>query len=98
MPREFETAWAFTSSGGGTPVKVSGDVTQAAFFCQTGAESTATVSIQSALSTSGPWATEASAGLSTGAATVIRLTGPFCLVRPHNNSTGVLTVRVIGVS
>lgn len=98
MPREFEHQWDFTSSGGGSPIKVSGDVTQAAFFCQTGAASTATVSIQSALSTAGPWADEVAVGLSTGAATVIRISGPFYWIRAHNNSTGVVSIRGIGVS
>jgi len=97
MAREFDVTWAFTSSGGGAAVQITGTVTDAAFFCQTGPASTATVSIQSALESTGRWATEASTSLSTGAATVLRVSGPFLWLRPHNNSTGVMTVRGIGV-
>lgn len=96
--RELDQPWSFTgTSGGGAAVEIHGNVTESAWYFNTGAASTATVSVQSGPTSTGPWITEASTTLSTAAATVLRVTGPFAWVRPFNNSTGVVTVRVIGV-
>ena len=99
--REFDQTWTFSgTSGGGTAVEVTGDVVQSAWYVRVSTASTATVTIQSALTSTGPWYDELGTGaLSTGASMVLRMAGPFAWVRPHNNSTAdTLTVRAIGVS
>ncbi len=98
--REFDQTWVFLgTSGGGTPVQVTGDVNFSAWYADVSTASTATVSVQSAMASSGPWFTEASTSLTTGAAAVLRITGPLIWVRPFNNSTAnQLTVRAVGVS
>jgi hypothetical protein len=97
--REFDQGWSFTgTSGGGAAVQVTGDVIEMAWYARTGAASTATISVQGADESTGPWFTQASTVLATAAGTIMRVTGPQIWVRPHNNSTGIVTIRAIGVS
>jgi hypothetical protein len=97
--REFDQPWSFTGTSGAlTAVQVTGDVRDMAVYIATSSASTATITIQSGQSSAGPWFSESVSTLSTGAAEVVRLSGPFDWVRPFNNSTGIVTVRAIGVS
>jgi hypothetical protein len=98
--REFDQIWSSNaSSGAQAGVEVHGTPLQTAFYFQasTGV-ATATVTVESALSVNGPWATEGgSTALTSGILVVVRITGPLGFVRPVLNSTGI-TVRAIGVS
>jgi len=98
--RELDCTWSSNaSSGAQTAVEVHGDVLYTAFYIKasTGVD-TATVTIQSAQSSGGPWFDEGgSTALTVGTQIVVRIAGPFGWVRPHINSTGN-TIRAIGVS
>ena len=97
--RMFDQRWSSVSaSGGQTGVYVSGETQHTVFYCEasTGV-STSRILIQSALSSEGPWATEASdTNLSSGLITVLRVSGPLLWVRPLCGSTGQ-SIRAIGV-
>ena len=97
---EFDQTWVFLgSSGAGTPVQVTGAVNFSAWYASVSTASTATVEIQSAMDSTGPWFVESSTSLTTGSMRVLRITGPLLWVRPNNNSTGDrVTVRGVGVS
>lgn len=95
----FKQQWSsVTSSGAQTAVHVTGPIEYTAwYFIGSTGESTATVKVQSAYASGGPWFDEAtSTALSSGACLVLRTTGPFEWVRPHVNTTGV-TIRALGV-
>ena len=98
--REFDQVWVFSgTSGGGTAVEVTGSVNFSAWYATVSTASTATLTVQSALASTGPWFDEGSCTLSTGSGGIVRIQGPFGWVRPYNNSTAnTLTVRAIGVS
>lgn len=97
--REFDQQWSSNaSSGAQTAVEVLGDVVASAWYfrASTGV-ATATVTVQSALSSGGPWFDEGgSTALTSGVQIVVRVSGPLGWVRPVCNSTGI-TVRAIGV-
>jgi hypothetical protein len=97
--RELDYVWSSNGTAGAqTAVRVIGDPLHSAFYfkASTGV-ATATVTVESALSSGGPWFTEAaSTALSSGECLVLRITGPLGFVRPTCGSTGI-TVRAIGV-
>lgn len=96
--RVFEKEWSsVATSGGQDPLLISGDPLQSAWFFKTSTGvSSVRFSVQSGLSTTGPWAEEAaSTAGSSGTLTVLRVNGPFKWVRPFCGSTG-MTVRAIG--
>ena len=98
--RELDYTWSSVgSSGAQTAVRVIGDLLHSAWYfkASTGV-ATATILVQSALSSGGPWADEGgSTALTSGTVQVVRVSGPMGWARPWVNSTGV-TVRAIGVS
>jgi hypothetical protein len=101
--REVEHRWVVASdtaasTGGLDGIAVLGDVLEWAFYAQTDAGCTATVSIQTAATTSGPWVTEGSTNISTSGAAVFRGTGPLRAVRPYitAKTTGGITFTLIG--
>ena len=98
--REFDQTWSSnTSSGAQTAVKVLGAVmnSQWAFRASSGV-ATATIGVQEAATSSGPWYERAgSTALTSGTMLVLPVTGPLMWVRPYCGSTGI-TVRAVGVS
>jgi hypothetical protein len=98
--RELDYVWSSVSSSGAqSHVRVIGDLLNSAWYfkASTGV-ATATVIVQSALSSGGPWFDEGgSTTLTSGTLHVVRVSGPMGFARPHVNSTGI-TVRAIGVS
>lgn len=98
--REFDQIWSSVSSSGAqTAVEVHGDCLQSAWYfkASTGV-ATATIIVQSALSSDGPWFDEGgSTALTSGTMHVVRIAGPLGWARPFCNSTGI-TVRGVGVS
>lgn len=98
--RELDATWSSVSSSGAqTAVEVHGDLLASAWYFEasTGV-ATATIGVESALSSGGPWVSEgASTALTSGIMSVIRISGPMGWARPTVNSTGV-TIRAIGVS
>jgi hypothetical protein len=102
---EINHTWTSTggTSGGLTPVYLDFGASQSALYISHSTLATTnSVSLQSAPASTGPWAIEASTGLSSGASTtvVLRLTGPYGWARPylHTVSTGDYTIRLVGVS
>lgn len=101
---EIGHVWTSTGSSGGlTPVRVYGPVSQSALYCQFSTLATTnSVSLQTAQESSGPWFTEGSTSISTAGSgqVVLRMTGPYDYARPyiHTASTGLYQFRLIGVS
>lgn len=99
--RQVEQTWtaaAAASTGGLDGIAVLGDVLEWVCYMQSGAGCTATGSFQTAPSTAGPWATEASTDVSASEAAVFRGSGPIRAARPYvvAKSTGALTFTLIG--
>ena len=86
----------FTASTAGTAVDFRGFGTETSFYVESGAISSGLVTIQSGRSASGPWATIASTTVSsTGAATIMEVTGPLLFVRPLVASTGTWQIQAV---
>lgn len=87
------------TTGGQAAVRVSGPLQQSAWYFQSSTGvSTATVRVESAPSSGGPWADEGgSTAVSSGTQVVVRVTGPMEWARPYLGSTGITVVaRGIG--
>lgn len=101
---EIDHVWTSTGSSGGlTPVYLQAGCDYAVLYVQRSTSATTnSVSFQTAAESSGPWFTEASTSISTGASTqvVLRVTGPFRYMRPylHTASTADYTLRLMAVS
>jgi len=98
--RELDYTWSSnTSSGAQTAVEVHGDLIASAwYFRSSTGVATATISVQSAPTASGPWFDEGgSTAVTSGIVHVVRVAGPMGFARPFCGSTGI-TVRAIGVS
>lgn len=102
---EIKHSWTSdgASSGGLAPVYVQAAVIESVLYCQHSTLATSnSVSLQTAISSAGPWFTEASTAISTGVEGLVglRLTGPYVWARPylHTPSTGAYTLRLIGKS
>ena len=101
---EHDFQWTSTGSSGGlTPVHLAAACIESVLMVQFSTLATTnSVSFQTAQSTAGPWFTEASTAISTGAAAqvALRVTGPFTYMRPylHTASTGDYTLRLVAVS
>jgi hypothetical protein len=98
--RELDYVWSSnTSSGAQSHVRVIGDLLHSAwYFRASGGVTSATIIVQSALSSGGPWYDEATSTVVTANTMhVLRISGPMGFARPSMNSTGI-TVRAIGVS
>lgn len=102
---EINHVWTSTggSSGGLTPVYLDfGAQNSVLYVSHSTLATTNSISFQTAEASSGPWAIDASTGISTGASTAfaLRLTGPYGWVRPyfHTVSTGDYRIRLIGAS
>lgn len=86
----------FTGSSAGTAVDFRGYGLENTFYVQSGAASSGTVTIETAITAAGPWATIASTTVSaTGSLAVMQVTGPFLFVRPRFASTGTWTVQAV---
>lgn len=98
MP-EFKQTWSSLATSGGQSAIHSAEAIESVWYFQASSGvSTATVRVQSALSSGGPWFDDASnTALTSGTLGVLRVTGPFAWVRPWANSTGI-TIRAVGVS
>lgn len=98
MP-ELDYTWSSVgTTGAQTAVRVHGDLLASAWYfkASTGV-ATATVIVQSALSSGGPWFDEGgSTAFSSGTVHVVRVNGPMAWARPYVGSTGI-TIRAIGV-
>lgn len=102
---EVNHTWTSTGSSGAlTAYEVQAGVTQSVLYCQASTlASTQSFSLQTAISSAGPWFTEGSTSVAaTASATALanlRLTGPYTWVRPYLNSasTGNYTFRLIGI-
>jgi len=90
--------WTLTSTGRGTPVNAKGYPTWWTFYFATNATSTATINVETAMSTSVAWATLGSRTLSTNDAAVVRVEGPLIMIAPRIEamSSGTVTVEVVG--
>lgn len=99
---EVHHTWTSAGSSGGlTPVNTQAGVMESVLYCQFSTLATTnSVSFQTALSSAGPWFTEASTSISTALNGVValRLTGPYVWMRPylHTASTGNYTLALIG--
>jgi len=95
--------WAFAepaTPGALTAVQVSGCVHQFTFQFVSGAGCTATLQMQAAAESTGPWVgLMTAANLSTGASQVQQMAGPLAWLRPYctAKTTGVLQVYGTGV-
>ena len=88
---EVRQHWTFTDTGGGTVLSLgAGSPLEWNFIFDTvgSSRSTAAVSVQSAIASTGHWATIASTSMSSAAATVLSFTGPHAYVRPHVSALG----------
>lgn len=100
--RELQQTWAWSTSattGGSTSaVDVHGNVCEWVCYVRTGPGCTATVDLQSADNSSGPWASEFSTVLGTSASVVKRGSGPFGWIRPYvtAKTTGALSFTIYG--
>lgn len=101
---EIKHTWTSTGSSGGlTPAEVRFGAVESVMYIQNSTlASTQSISFQTAISSGGPWVTEATSTISTGVASAdrLRVTGPFHWVRPfiHSASTGTYTITLTGVS
>lgn len=91
--------WALdTVSTAGTAIDFRGFGVENSFYVENGAASSGTITIESARTSSGPWATIASTGMATtGTAAVMEVTGPLLFVRPRVASTvgGTWTIEAV---
>lgn len=101
---EINNVWTSTGSSGGlTAVELRFGAVESILTLQHSTLATTTsFSFQTAQESSGPWFTEGSTAVSTGAAgqVVLRVTGPYTWMRPflHTASTGALQFRLVAVS
>ena len=103
MPRitEARLGWTFTgTTGGGAAQRVSDEASLLSCFFTASAGCTATVQLQAAPASTGPWAgLGTSTSLSTGATIVHQFNGPLPWVRPYVTaiaaSTDVVSVLLI---
>lgn len=101
---DLNYVWTSTGSSGGLAgVHCQAGAVESALYVQFSTlASTQSVSLQTAQESTGPWFTEASTTISTGAAgqVVLRLTGPYLWARPylHSASTGTYTIRLLAKS
>lgn len=103
---EVNHAWTSTGSSGGlTPIYVDFPPEATALYCQSSTiASTQSFSIQTALSSGGPWVTEASTAVTADANGTaldkLTITSPYTWIRPRLNSasTGTYTLRLVGTS
>lgn len=98
----YKWTWAEAASTGraADPAFVRGKVSQFTFGFQTGAGCTATVQMQTAPESTGPWASLlAAANLSTSAYQVQQMAGPLDWLAPYvtAKTTGVLVITADGV-
>lgn len=104
----YEVDWKWTStgtSGGLTALEVRSPLSQWVLYCEASTcATTQSFAMQSAITSSGPWATDGSTALaataSVTAAANLRGSGPVAWVRPFLNSvsTGTFNFRFIGIS
>lgn len=102
---EINKLWTSTGSSGGLEgVYVGAGVTQSVLYLQSSTlASTQSFSMQTAISSGGPWFTEGSTSIgataNVTALAALRLTGPYLWVRPYLNSasTGTFSFRLVGV-
>ena len=104
MPyHEWSMGWTFAeaaTTGALDAAQVRGRVQQFTFHFVSGAGCTATVQMQAAAESTGPWASlMTAANLSTSASQVQQMAGPLAWVRPYctAKTTGVLQVYGTGV-
>lgn len=104
MSLEYDFGWTSTGSSGAlTAVEVRWAAVESAFYVQHSTlTSTQSISLQSAIDSTGPWVTETSTSISTAVSTafVLRVTGPINRwVRPyiHSASTGEYKFRLVGI-
>lgn len=98
--RELDQIWSSNgTTGGQVAVEIHGDLRHSAwYFSASTGVATATIIVQSALSSAGPWFDEGgSTAVTSGTMMVVRVQGPMGFARPYLGSTGI-TVRAIGVS
>lgn len=98
MPLEIRHVWTLNSTGRGTAYDAKGFPTWWTFYIETTA-STATVAIDSARNSSGPWVEIGLRNLSSASADFIRLEGPLLYVAPRVDATGstdAIRVEAIG--
>ena len=93
---QTRTTWDCTSSTAVTPYDFQGFGLETTFYIQAGAgATTGTITIQSARTAAGPWATIASTAVSNASTLVIQeVTGPLLFVRPVVQSTGYIVEAV----
>ena len=88
--------WTLAASSAGTAIDFQGWGVETSFYVESGAVSSGVITIESARTAAGPWATIASTTVaSTSAATVMEVTGPLLFVRPRVASTGTWTVEAV---
>jgi hypothetical protein len=101
---ELNYTWTHDGTSGGLDgVYIAAGALESALYVQHSTlASTQSFSLQTAQQSSGPWFTEASTSISTGAVgqVVLRMTGPYLWVRPffHSESTGTYTIRLLAKS
>ena len=100
---EDDFTWDSTGSSGGLSAhEVPFGAIDSVLYCQTSTlATTSSYRFETAQDSTGPWFTEASTSLSTGAVqqAAVRITGPFRWMRPflQTASTGTLRFRLISV-
>jgi hypothetical protein len=105
----IDHVWAIPAAGSSSPtidaIELKHEApSYSALYCAASTlATTQSFSVQTAISTAGPWVTEGSTSLpATGnaaGANVLRLTGPYRCIRPVLNtaSTGTYTFRLVAV-
>ena len=99
---EYRKVWTATGSSGGlTAVDAGGMMTHSVLLCQCSTlASTQSFSYQIAQASTGPWLTEQSTSIASGAQAALRITGPYTWFRPYLNSasTGTYQFTLVAVS